>query len=60
MNDSAKIVVHPNSRYAYAAERLRKAAVIEDSVERQRFLMEAVEKYRVWSTDLGVLPHRVL
>ena len=58
-NDSAKIHVHPNSRRAYAAERLRKAELIEDAGERQRFLEEALEKYRVWSAGLGVPPHKI-
>jgi hypothetical protein len=53
-----KIVVHPSTYRAYAAERLRKAADMNDT-ERRKFLTDALEKYRTWSTSLGVLPHKV-
>jgi hypothetical protein len=57
-NETAKIVVHPRTRDGYAAERLRKAAVMDDS-ERQKFLEQALEKYRAWSLNLGALPHKI-
>jgi hypothetical protein len=59
MTNTARVVVHPNSRRAYAAERLRKAAEIEDIAQRQEFLETAVAKYGAWAAGLGVLPHRI-
>lgn len=59
MTETAKITVHPSSRKAYAAERLRKAAQIEDVAQRQEFLETALAKYAAWSTNLGVPPHKV-
>jgi hypothetical protein len=56
--DTAKIVVHPNTRKAYAAERLRKTENMSDT-ERFKFLEEALLKYHAWTTGLGVLPHKV-
>jgi hypothetical protein len=55
---TASICVHPNTRRSFAAERLRKAAELEDTA-RLSFLEQALEKYRVWATGLGVLPHKV-
>jgi hypothetical protein len=59
MTSTCSVVVHPNTRRSFGAERLRKAAQIKDLVERQRFLEEALEKYRVWATGLGVAPHKI-
>ena len=56
---TAKIVVHPNTRRGFAAERLRRASQIEDVAERQKFLEEALEKYRAWALVLGTAPHKV-
>jgi hypothetical protein len=56
---NAKIVVHPSTRRGYAAERLRKAAQIEDVAERQEFLEQALEKYRAWALGLGAAQHKV-
>jgi hypothetical protein len=53
------IVVHPRTRDGFIAERLRKAAEIRDLAERQRFLGEAIEKYRLWAIQLGVPAHKV-
>ena len=51
---TAKIVVHPNTRRGYAAERLRKAEIIADQAERHRFLEDALLKFRYWCLGLGV------
>jgi hypothetical protein len=59
MNESAKVCVHPATRGAYAAERLRRAATLESNLERQKFLEEAIKKYGVWAAGLGVAPHKV-
>lgn len=58
-NEFAKLVVHPNTRRGYAAERLRRASQIGDVAERQKFLEEALEKYRAWALGLGTAPHKV-
>jgi hypothetical protein len=54
-----KIVVHPNTRRGFAAERLRCALQIEDAAERRKFLELALEKYRAWALGLGTAPHKV-
>jgi hypothetical protein len=54
-----KLLSHPNTRRGYAAERLRRAAQLADMAERQKFLEEALEKYRTWAAGLGALPHRI-
>ena len=59
MTSTAKIVVHPRTRNGFAAERLRKAEIIEDPAERHRFLEDALLKYRYWSLGLGVPASKV-
>jgi hypothetical protein len=56
---TTKITVHPNCRRGYAFERLRKAAQIGDVAARQKFLEEALEKYRAWALGLGAAPNKV-
>jgi hypothetical protein len=58
-NTSARVAVHPSTLRGYVAERLRKAAQIEDITERQKFLEAALEKYRVWATGLGAPLHKI-
>lgn len=59
MTHTASVVVLASTRRAYAAERLRKAAEIEDDAERRKFLEEAIAKFHAWSSGLGVARHRI-
>jgi hypothetical protein len=53
------IIVHPSTRQGFAAERLRKAAQIQQMSARHGFLGEALERYRAWAITLGVPPHMI-